>query len=97
MKKLMINGKEAVKGQKVTTFRGEEMILVSWREPRHSSSAGKVYVKAEDADGVAQSEFFPKVIGGEFVEDTKAPCGREDGCSNCLDYPCGRHYNTHRE
>jgi len=64
--KLYINGTPAVKGQEVTTFRGEQYILVGWREPQHSGSTGRVYIRNENGE----REFFPSVVDGRFEEDT---------------------------
>ena len=43
--KLFVNGKEAVAGMKVQTFRGEEAILLDWYEPgtRSGGNGGRVY------------------------------------------------------
>jgi hypothetical protein len=66
MKKLYINDKPAVKGQEVTTFRGEKLTLTGWREPHKPSSTGRVFVT-----GNYVGEFFPSVIGGEFREENE--------------------------
>ena len=44
--KLFVNGKEAVAGMKVQTFRGEEAILLDWYEPgtRSGGNGGRVSV-----------------------------------------------------
>jgi hypothetical protein len=69
MKKLYINGNPAVKGQKVTTFRGEKLILTGWREPHKPSSTGRVFVKGEKNE--FEGEYFPSVVGGEFREENE--------------------------
>ena len=48
--KLFVNGKEAVAGMKVQTFRGEEAILLDWYEPgtRSGGNGGRVYLKIND-------------------------------------------------
>lgn len=61
---LIINGKPAVKGQEVTTFRGETGILTGWSEPHKPSSSGKVYVKTS---GDWDNMWYPEVINGKFV------------------------------
>jgi hypothetical protein len=63
--KLMINGQPARVGMGVEDFRGNKYILTGWREPHKPSSTGRVYVK-ESPDDFA-SEYFPSVVGGEFV------------------------------
>jgi len=68
---LYIKGKIAVKGQEVTTFRGEKAILTGWREPQHAASSGRVYITIYEEDGTYNGEFFPGVIGAEFKEDPK--------------------------
>lgn len=65
--KLMINGKEAVIGQEVST-RNEIGILKGWAEPYKPSSTGRVYVKLDGDDH--DSSFFPSVIGGEWTGRT---------------------------
>ena len=62
---LYIRGKLAIKGQTVTTFRGEDLILVGWREPHKPSSSGHVYVK-ENIEDKSYCEYYPSVVGGEF-------------------------------
>lgn len=73
MMKLMINGQEATKGMEVTTFRGEKYILSGWRAPGEICGGmnGKVYCKTKEAyekNDMFCNEWYPSVIGGEFVE-----------------------------
>lgn len=72
--KLMINGKEATKGMEVTTFRGEKYILMDWRAPgeRLGGMSGKVYCQTKEefeSNSIFGNEWYPSVIGGEFVEE----------------------------
>lgn len=72
--KLIINGKAAIKGMEVTTFRGEKYILSDWRAPGEICGGmnGKVYCKTKEAyesNSIFGNEFYPGVIGGKFVED----------------------------
>ena len=72
--RLIINGQEAVKGMEVTTFRGETYVLTDWRAPNEKFGGmnGKVYCKtkeAYEANSMYGYEWYPSVIGGEFVED----------------------------
>lgn len=64
--KLLVNGKPAEKGMEVTTFRGEKYILEDWREPHKAGSTGRVYCKKKGE--LFHNEWFPGVIGAEFVE-----------------------------
>ena len=73
MQKLLINGREAVKGMEVTTVRGEKYILQGWREPGAicGGMTGKVYCQTiadYNAGTLYCFEWYPTVIGGEFVE-----------------------------
>lgn len=61
---LYVDGKLAVKGQKVTDFRGQEYTLIGWQEPLHSASSGRVQIK----QGKCSGEYFPGVINAEFRE-----------------------------
>lgn len=65
---LNINGKKAIIGQEVITFRGEKGILVRIDEPHKPSSTGKVYV--ELYGGTWTRTFYPSVIRGEWVDRT---------------------------
>ena len=65
--KLYINGELAVKGQEVTTFRGEKVKLIGWKEPLHKGSTGRVIVRHENSD--YDWEYYPSVIDGEYKED----------------------------
>jgi hypothetical protein len=56
-------GKELKPGDKVVTFRGDEMTFKSGREPHKPSSTGRVYLT--DSEG-HEHEFFPGVIGASF-------------------------------
>jgi hypothetical protein len=64
---LMINGKPAAKGQELTAFDGEKMILKGWAEPKHPGSTGRVYVQCNGWD--FEWEYYPSVVGGKFVEE----------------------------
>lgn len=63
--KLFVNGKEAVAGMRVQTFRGEEAILLDWYEPgtRSGGNGGRVYLEINDT----KMEYFPSIINGKFV------------------------------
>ena len=58
------DGVEVMEGQRVLTFRGEEVEVVGWRAPHKSSSSGRVMIK--NVDGNVR-EFFPSVIGCKIV------------------------------
>lgn len=64
--KLYIDGKEAVKGQVVTDFRGDKAILVDWRKPHKPSSTGRVIVELPNGD---IREYYPSVYNGEFKRE----------------------------
>jgi len=64
--RLMINGKEAVIGQEVTTFCGKKGTLTRIDKPHKPSSTGRVYI--DDEDGNFMGEYFPGVIGGKWIE-----------------------------
>lgn len=53
-------------GDQVQTFRGERAILLGIGEPHKPSSTGRVYIQL--ADSGASREFFPSVIGAEWIE-----------------------------
>lgn len=59
-------GKDATKNMQVRTFRGEIGTLVSWEEPKHVNSTGRIYVKMKGAS--CDSSFFPGVCNLKFVE-----------------------------
>lgn len=74
--KLMVNGMEATVGMEVTTFRGEPYILTDWRAPGEicGGSRGKVYCKTKEdyeSDRPFSCEWYPSVIGGEFVKESE--------------------------
>ena len=52
-------------GDIVETFRGERAILLGMAEPHKPSSTGRVYIQLDDSR--ASREFFPSVIGAEWV------------------------------
>ena len=58
------DGVEVKEGQRVLTFRGEEVEVVGWRAPHKPSSSGRVMVKNVAGDF---REFFPSVIGCKIV------------------------------
>lgn len=53
-------------GDQVQTFRGERAILLGIQEPHKPSSTGRVYIEF-NGSGCAR-EFFPSVIGAEWIE-----------------------------
>ena len=55
-------------GDTVETFRGEEGIVTGIDEPRKSGSTGRVYIKFEYPNAKLTREFFPGVIGAEWIE-----------------------------
>lgn len=73
-------GTEVKAGDKVMTFRGETVEVISVTEPHKSSSTGRVYLQFFDKvatdevpanyDAVAsyKQEVFPGVISAEWVE-----------------------------
>jgi hypothetical protein len=61
--KLMIKDKEAEIGKVYFTIDDEEWKLLEIREPHKGSSTGRVVV----TNGEWTREFFPSVIGGEWV------------------------------
>lgn len=50
-------------GQLVADFRGSVWTLTGGRAPQHAGSTGRVWL----ADGTRAGEFFPSVIGAEWV------------------------------
>ena len=58
------DGVEVKEGQRMLTFRGEEVEVVGWRAPHKPSSSGRVMVKNVNGDFC---EFFPSVIGCKIV------------------------------
>lgn len=58
------DGVEVKEGQRMLTFRGEEVEVVGWRAPHKPSSSGRVMIK--DVVGNFR-EFFPSVIGCKIV------------------------------
>ena len=64
--KLMIDGTEAVIGNSYPCHNETELVkLVGIREPAHGGSTGRVIVEFHDS---TQREFFPGVIGGNWIE-----------------------------
>jgi hypothetical protein len=58
-------GKPLKLGDAVETFRGERAILLGIAEPHKPASTGRVYIQF---DGTTYArEFFPSVIGAEWV------------------------------
>jgi hypothetical protein len=55
-------------GDHVETFRGERAILLGMSEPHKPSSTGRVYIQLEESK--ASREFFPSVIGADWIERT---------------------------
>ena len=53
-------------GDKVKTFRGDEVQVESFREPHHAGSTGRVYVRHSGA--TYASEYFPGVIGACWID-----------------------------
>ena len=64
--KLMIKGRRAKVGMKLTDTRGNKAILVSWSEPHPRSLLGRVVVEWQNG---MQNEFYPGVFYGDFVEE----------------------------
>lgn len=60
-------GKVATKNMKVKTFRGKPGTLVSWEEPKHENSSGRIYVK--HAGDSFDCQYFPGVCNLKFVEE----------------------------
>jgi hypothetical protein len=58
-------GRPALQGATVETFRGEVVILVGGMPPHHAGSSGRVYVRALDRE--KQSAFYPGVINHRWV------------------------------
>lgn len=48
-------------GDKVTSFRGEQAIVLGWSLPRHAGSSGRVFVQWLEKD-TFQHEYFPSVF-----------------------------------
>lgn len=59
-------GIEVKTGEVVHSFRGEAAYVTGWREPQHSGSTGRVYVK-EFGDRGFTGEYFPSVYGLKWV------------------------------
>ena len=59
-------GAPAKLGDIVETFRGERAVLLGIQEPHKPASTGRVYIQL--ADSRASREFFPSVIGAEWIE-----------------------------
>jgi hypothetical protein len=74
MKLVYSNDNEPVRvGDIILTFRNEMYELESMREPHHSGSTGRVYVKPVFGNDSSR-EFFPSVVGAEWVpDDTPVP------------------------
>jgi hypothetical protein len=58
-------GAPAKLGDTVETFRGERAILLGIQEPHKPASTGRVYIQLDGSR--ASREFFPSVIGAEWV------------------------------
>ena len=67
---LEINGKRVEIGDTIKTFRGEPGILKSIVVPHKAGSTGRVYVELDESESQWDSEFFPSVIGAEWVGRT---------------------------
>ncbi len=59
-------GQDARQGDQVQTFRGERATLAMFTKPHKPSSTGRVYIRLHGSEDVLQ--FFPSVIGAEWVE-----------------------------
>ena len=66
--KLVVDGKDAVIGQTVVTFRGDKGTLKGWQKPYKEGSTGRVYVRLDDG-GDFDREFFPSVVNGKFIKE----------------------------
>ena len=53
-------------GDQVQTFRGERAIVLGIAEPHKPASTGRVFIQFEDSK--ASREFFPSVIGADWIE-----------------------------
>lgn len=67
MRKLFINGMEAVRDMEVTTSNGEVGTLVGWREPHKPGSTGRVYVRLPRLS--YDCEWYPSVVSGTFAPE----------------------------
>lgn len=54
------------KGDRVTTFRGEDATLTGWDDPHRVGSVGRVYLRVDGRP--CDDSFFPGVINAQFVE-----------------------------
>lgn len=54
-------------GDTAYTFDGTEVKVLGWMEPRHPGSTGRVYVKTAGIADAMRCEFYPSVIGAEWV------------------------------
>jgi hypothetical protein len=92
--KLYIDGKEAVKGQSVKDFRGEDFILVNWREPLHSGSTGRVCIVpvSEQNDSNAVREVYPGVINAGWLVEKVAFMQYHPATDMLTEHPSGKTY-----
>ena len=55
-------------GDEALTFRGESVTVTGIEEPRNSGSTGRIYVRFDYPNAKLTREFFPGVIGAEWIE-----------------------------
>jgi hypothetical protein len=56
------NGAEPVKGETLTTFRGEQYQYAGGQPPQHSGSTGRIYVTLPEDEGRYEAAYFPQVF-----------------------------------
>lgn len=61
-------GEPVKAGDKITSFRGEEAVLVDKYKPDASNALGRVYVRWSDGPEDVQIGFYPSVFGLEWVD-----------------------------
>lgn len=66
--KLLINDKPAIRGEIYKDFRGEEVVLVNWSEPKERGKSGYVQLRGiHDPKDCIPTSYYPQVINGVFV------------------------------
>ena len=61
-----IGGLPVVKGDTLTSFRGEKFVIEGWREPQHPASQGHVWGAFVSSPDFTQ-EVYPSVFDLKFV------------------------------